>query len=1036
MNETQWMELMATTSDEAGMELVRQLWTGAHRVDAALSACRLADLLRLLGAERPPEAVHVVTHKTAVTALPDQTAAPPHWYLIDAGETPAPEFALFYVRGSSFPTRAVVFTGSAGSHAWLTYHRRPLVLQRLRERFDYFSALSRSHHTVTAVRERTVAADGARAAAATLGPRVEYTEPVQLYRSILAVHFAASAADGTPKIRPNDAPTLAAHQERAYERACDILERFGGAIIADAVGLGKTYIGLRLLESTLQNGGEGLVIVPAALRDQWTREISYLQAYSGDAGSCRQPPARGANLDFWVREIGCGRIGILSMESLSRRHFSPARHAGADLVLVDEAHNFRNPQTQRYRKLADLVRHSRVVLLTATPINNTLLDLQHLIELFAAPGAFRHLGVHDYRALFRRAAAGDGDVRGIVSACVLRRTRRFLRAHYGDTTVHDRATGHQKHIRFPKRRPPVAIDYDLAGTYNDLFLGLGDWLNALHFPSIGSGNPNGEADGTLASIASLLKIILLKRLESSVEAFRRTVSQQLAWCETALHAVAVGRILTRPDYRSAFQGPSDDPGSQLAFFELVLPVPSIDGQEVSAFRRQLEHDTQVLSSAHAALGSIGVDEDRKLMALLELLDDGLSGRKVLIFTEFRDTARYIHHALGNRPYVAQIDSEAARLGRDRASRRDVIERFAPRSNGVREPPDRERVDVLIATDVLSEGLNLQDASAVISYDLPWNPVRLMQRIGRIDRLGALHEWVELHHFVPSRELDRLLGLMARLNEKVDTIEAMLGPDSPVLGGPETANRNIKHLRVLATDPDGLDSLEAELEGPFDPEEQAYLDCIALQGANLVSQAGPSVSAVTDASADRVRVIAYWRVTCGGQSRGLWLVCDPDSGCVVEDAAAAIEALRRAATEPTTQTDRLESTVISARRVCGRYARAVARRLEAARIAGDALRPGLPQCRIASWLSHALQSKSHRLGAETRSVIDRVLERLARRFTAAGERGLSEIAAGLPAYPTSDFLNDLEQYLLDMDPRDSSSTEIREVGLLLLVPRAR
>lgn len=1032
MGETPWIGLMTASSDESGIETIRRLWHGAYRVDTAVSARRLGDLQRLLGAVRPPESVHVVTHVDSLLAPANRETLPAHWYFTDTVEPPVPEFALFYPRGSSFPDGAVVFAGDAGGRGWLTYHRRPLVLQRLRERFDYLSALVRSLSPVTAVRESSLVADKTTGPAAARQTEAKLVSPAKLYGSVLSAHFEPPTLDGEPKPRPDGAPTLAAHQERAYERACQILDRYGGVIIADAVGLGKTYIGLRLLESLLRNGGEGLVVVPASLRDQWIREISYLQPYSG-VGNRPATPATGDNLDFWLRETGSGRIGVLSMESLGRRDFGHAKYASADLVLVDEAHNFRNPQTQRYRNLADVVRQSNVVLLTATPINNTLLDLQHLIELFAPPGAFRHLGIHDYRAVFQRAAVGAGDVRGIVSACVLRRTRRFLRAHYGDVQVRDTASGSHKSIRFPRRRPPAAIEYDLAGTYRDLLMGLDDWLNALHFPSISPDDADADVDLRSASIASLMKMIMLKRLESSVEAFRRTVSQQLAWCKTALNAVSVGRVLTRPDYRTAFQGPTDDPGSQLAFFELVLPPPTLDQRQVRDFRHRLEHDAEMLSHFHAKLSSIGAGEDRKLAALRRLLDDGLSAKKVLIFTEFRDTARYLHRALAGRPFIAQIDSEVAHLGRDRASRRDVIERFAPRSNGLREPPERERVDVLIATDVLSEGLNLQDASAVVSYDLPWNPVRLMQRIGRIDRLAAVHDWVELHHFVPVRELDRLLGLMARLSDKVGTIEATLGLDSPVLGGERFARDNLRHLRLLASAPDGYDRIEAELEGPFDPEEQAYLDCVTFRGDGLTAVSGPLVSAVSETSQGRVRATAYWRVSCGRQTRGLWLMCDPKSGCVVEDAAAAIEALRKASTMSPAPLEQLESTVIRARQACARYARSVTTRLEAARIAGDALRPGLPQCRIASWLGHALQSKRHRPGPEARALIDRILERLAKRFTAADERALSEVVAALPNHPSAEFLSGLERRLLHMDRDVPAAPVIREVGLLLFVP---
>jgi superfamily II DNA or RNA helicase len=1032
MSDTVWLELLTTPSEQAEIALVRQLWVEANRIEAALSECRLVDIARL-GIEQRTENVCVVTRTTPAARLVRE-AIPSDWYILNVADTPAPEFVLFYESGSSFPSAAIVFTGSAGGQGWLTYHRRPLILQRLRERFAQLSRLHNPQRAVTAVREKSLAVDRTGPASDPPGGAAEYMQPRQLYQAILQSHFSATVAAVGSGSRPETAPALAAHQERAYERACDIMDRFGGVIIADAVGLGKTYIGLRLLESTLAGGGEGLLVVPAALKDQWLREVSYLRSYSGDMDSPPVGDPPGDNLDLWIRESGAGRIVILTIESLSRKSLNQAKLSGADVVIVDEAHNFRNPQTQRYRHLADLVRHSRVVLLTATPINNTLLDLQHLIALFAAPGAFRHLGINDYRAVFRRATTGEADVRGVVSACVLRRTRRFLRTYYGDVVVQGDTTGQPIPIRFPKRRPTVAIEYDLARTYSDLTSSLDDWFAALHFPSLVADRHDQEIGSAVGSVAGLLKIIMLKRFESSVEAFRRTVTQQLAWCKTALQAVAAGRILTRPDYRTAFQGPTDDPGSQLAFFELVLPVPSVTKRGISDFRRRLEHDAEILSNIQSALAPIGIEQDRKITALRHLLNGELSGRKVLVFTEFRDTARYIHHALGNRPYVARIDSEAAHLGRQRASRREVIERFAPLSNGVREPPESERVEILIATDVLSEGLNLQDAAAVVSYDLPWNPVRLMQRIGRIDRLGAVHEWVELHHFVPARELERLLGLMARLHEKVRAIETALGTDNPVLGRPELATPNFQHLRTLASGPDGYERIEADLEGPFDPEEQAYLDYVALKGGERVATSGPGVSAVTDHTTSRVRAIAYWRVDCGHQRRGLWLVCDPKSGCVVEDSAAAILALRTvSANSKTLPIGRLESNVSSARRVCGRYVARVMARLEAARIAGDALRPGLPQCRIAAWLGQSLQSKSHHLGPETRSRSDDLLGRLARRYTAAGERALSRIADHLPAYPTPAFLDKLEQRLLELAPNEPSPPKAREIGLLLLVP---
>jgi hypothetical protein len=721
------------------------------------------------------------------------------------------------------------------------------------------------------------------------------------------------------------------------------------------------------------------------------------------------------------------------MESLGRAAFDPVALRGADLVLVDEAHNFRNPATRRYRNLADLLRHTKVALLTATPINNTILDLQHLIDLFAAPGAFRHLGIADYRQAFRRAAADDADLRTVISACVVRRTRRFLRAHYGPVRVRDPRSDRQIELRFPKRLPPVPVEYDLAGTYGDLLTGLEGWLEDLHFHTVepAAGDTAGAEPGTCPG--ELLKIIMLKRLESSTEALRSTVVQQLAWSNTALRAIDAGRILTRPDYRAGFQGPADDPGSQLALFQLMLPAPSIEPCRIAELRRSLEHDARVLARIRDALVAVGPGGDRKLHRLIELLDGPLAGKKLLLFTEFRDTARYLHHQLRLRPHIGQIDSGGARLGTERAARSEVIGRFAPRSNGLPEPPERERVDLLVATDVLSEGLNLQDASVVVSYDLPWNPVRLMQRVGRVDRLGALSEHVELHHFIPAHDLDRLLGLMTRLRGKVTTISATLGLDHPVLAMPEDQKRAVDQIRVLAREPEGYDRVEAEVEGPLDPEEQAYLDYVAeANGVRATRGSAPAASAAAVDDGEPPRAVSYWRVGSGSTSRGLWLTCDVETGCVVDDQVAALQLLRDA--RALRRRNPPQHLLASARRACARYAQGLVARLEAARIAGDALSPGLPQCRIAAWLSRSFRARAHRLTSQERRSIDDLLDRLGQRFTVAAERSLAAAAAELPPHPTASFLLQLDGLLRTLVTDPSGSQRADEVATLLLLPQ--
>jgi hypothetical protein len=322
---------------------------------------------------------------------------------------------------------------------------------------------------------------------------------------------------------------------------------------------------------------------------------------------------------------------------------------------------------------------------------------------------------------------------------------------------------------------------------------------------------------------------------------------------------------------------------------------------------------------------------------------------------------------------------------------------------------------------------------VVSYDLPWNPVRLMQRVGRIDRLGAAADAVELYHFVPGRELDRLLGLMARLQGKLGTIRRALGLEHPVLAGPGGVERELDRVRILAHDPDGYERVEAEIEGPLDPEEQAYIDHVERAAAGTPAGLPPVVATLLDDSAAAARAAAYWRVTAGRQVRGLWMTCSLDSGCVIEDQAAALAIFRAGADLPPGDPD--ARTVECARRAFARHAGGVITQLEAARIAGDALSPGLPQCRIAAWLSRRYQS-ALRISRRERAAIDRLLERLARRFSLAGERALAAVADALPPQPDGRWLDRFEAQLEEIDERGNAMLELREIAVLVVLPRRR
>lgn len=568
----------------------------------------------------------------------------------------------------------------------------------------------------------------------------------------------AEPDNATPAAR---AFPLAAFQEEAVRRAKRVLTRRGGVIIADDVGLGKTYIALALMEEALQRGEAVVLVVPASLRRAWAPLVRRI------AG----------------REEASSSVYVATHARLSRGTHDGERLADAGLVVVDEAHAFRNPATRRYRALAARGAGSRLILITATPVNNGPADLHALVRQFARDDAFADLGV-----LSLRAALLDGgeppaaaEAARIARAVVVRRTRADLR---------DRSNPGSEPLRFPRRAPTAIVRYD-------------DPAVPVLVPVIGRLElaPYGldEAGGAAAGAGALIRLGVLKRLESGRSAVSATLGRLRSLLWTFARAADHGRLV-RPSDRPA--GPGDGDAVQLSLEEVLLDAAP-PGTDLAALAGSARRDLEVISALLRELRG----EDPKLEAIRGWVGALGPGEKVIVFTEFRDTAAALWRALADSGRVGRVDGAGAWLGSRKAGRRAVVERFAPASSGVAPPPERERVDILIATDVLSEGLNLQDAAVVVSYDLPWNPVRLLQRIGRVDRLGSPHQLVRPVLFVPGAGLDDVLRLTRRLRRKLGEIAATVGAGD--------AGELLARLGGTVTG----DPLEDLIAGPADPWER-------------------------------------------------------------------------------------------------------------------------------------------------------------------------------------------------------------------------
>ncbi|MDE0115280.1 MAG: phospholipase D-like domain-containing protein [bacterium] len=687
-------------------------------------------------------------------------------------------------------------------------------------------------------------------------------------------------------------PHLDQYQREAYWSLMKIARQYGGAFLCDGVGLGKTFVGLMLVERLVLHENKRVVIFApkAAKEGVWEphlrRWLSHIGGFGGGA-------------DF-------SNLTVFSHTDLSRTGDFPERFERiselADAVVIDEAHHFRNPGRRgrrpetpdepdvrsRYWRLYDLLegsaRPKQVFMLTATPVNNRLADFRHMVELFSRhdDAYFAHsLGVHNLTGHFNvmerhlQASLGGGGLAltegytpeardalsgdEIFGALVVQRSRAYAKASQIQESGESSA--------FPERKPPKVADYSIRSSYGevlDLFEKAFEKKNplfslAIYYPLAYYIGPDDSIDAIEENrqrqVVGLIRTLFLKRFESSVYAFEKSLDlllrKLLAFVEVhsetdsekkrydrwkRQHASVIGY---HPESQLGLPFAGED--EEVDADEDVVPPELLDAAADSRLSRDEYDVTEMLSEVFLDLDQISqfldltsrftAAQDDKLKKLTRLLNSkDLAGHKVLVFTEFADTARYVARHLRE----AGIDGVEQIDGGSTVNRADVIRRFAPYYNASSSTEldasgDKE-IRVLVSTDVLSEGLNLQDAGRLINYDIHWNPVRLMQRIGRVDRrmdpevearLVADHPELEgeRHHvqfwnFLPPDDLKNMLSLYEKVTRKTLLISKTLG---------------IEGRKLLTPDDDyeALREFNASYEGARTAVEDMHLEYQAL-----------------------------------------------------------------------------------------------------------------------------------------------------------------------------------------------------------------
>ena len=618
---------------------------------------------------------------------------------------------------------------------------------------------------------------------------------------------------------------LASFQQEGFKRAVRMLERHNACMVADAVGLGKTFIGLRLLDHYLIKDKRpgyvprALVICPAQLRDLvWLKKLD----------------------EFGIKAT------VVSQEELGRKTFDVKQYSRYDIVVVDESHNFRNSGTNRYQHLQRLLgsgkRNKRVVLLTATPINNNVFDLYHQILLLTRNSEvyYRDWGISNLKSYFQDLHKGNVEITELLLQTMVRRSRQDV--------IKRQKAGEQifiagKEIHFPQRQLEQ-FTYNFEASFQGLYAGIAQQIDQLNlapynikaFKKKRDKNDEAQVKRNNALVA-LMKSLYLKRLESSLVAFENSITSQRNFQSEFDACLDAGKLLDSRTFRKIVAAETDE-SENISVTDLLASLDSVDPKDYDTDQLQV----QISADFHAledilsklekmrAVAAQGQDHDLKLAAFKHLLLS-LKGQKILVFSYFKDTTEYVTQALlkdetwlsamrvsGRLPVIDSITG--ATPGKQREEK---VKRFAPLANcpeeDERQSYQAQPIDLLICTDVLSEGQNLQDAGILINYDLHWNPVRMIQRAGRIDRLGTNFDELFIYNCFPEEGLETLLGLVSRLQKRIATIDREVGLDASVLG--ETiSDRSLEEIRRLK-------------EADTDAEKAAILEELE-QASDLVS----------------------------------------------------------------------------------------------------------------------------------------------------------------------------------------------------------
>lgn len=622
----------------------------------------------------------------------------------------------------------------------------------------------------------------------------------------------------------------------------DKMEKYNGCILADSVGLGKTFSALAVIKYYELRNDRVLVLCPKKLRDNWT---VYTQNDKRNSLSADRFNYDVLNHTDLSRDSGYS--GEIRLDTINWSNY--------DLVVIDESHNFRNNTARkgrltRYQKLMqEIIKKgvkTKVLLLSATPVNNKMNDIKNQIAFITEDNdaALKEEGIESIDYTLKMAQTAFN--RWSTLPAAERTTERFLdmvNPEYFQLLDLLTIARSRKHIekyynikdigQFPKRRKPISIkaDFDVKNEFNNIS-DVNELLESLNFSIyqpmkyvlpqkrkqyeelydtiVKDGKSVFKQTDREFAVAALMKVNLFKRLESSIHSFNLTLRKLVKRIEHTLELLSLHNHVM---FQEDFDEVEDFDDEQLEAITVGSEKVQIQLKDIDAlkWRGDLEYDLKILKSLLKQSEQITAIRDAKLNELKKIIKNKVENpinpgnKKIIVFSAFADTVKYLYEQLSEK--LLELGLHSAMVVGNGANKttlkgirvkdiNEVLMNFSPKSKEREKvyPNKSDEIDILFATDCISEGQNLQDCDFLINYDIHWNPVRVIQRFGRIDRIGSTNKEIQLVNFWPNMDLDEYINLEDRVKGRMKILSTSASGEEDILDTSDKEMNDLEYRR--------------------------------------------------------------------------------------------------------------------------------------------------------------------------------------------------------------------------------------------------